>query len=452
MNITQEKVDDLHAVLRVEVQQDDYMPKVEEAIRKYRKNVTMKGFRQGMVPVGLVKKMHGNAILMEELNKLVTERINEHLSEEKLDILGQPLPRPDNDLRLDINEPRDLVLEYDMGLVPEFDLSALGKDASVVRYKINLTDEQLEEEIDNLRLRHGNMTYPEDGVQERDILHVDITELDGDAPKEGGVAHSTTIGLMIFREEERKRFLGMKPGESVDVDLFAISDRERSAVAKNVLGLAEGEPEAMGSRFRIALTKIGRMEKTDLGEEFYGRVYGPGVIADEADFRSRLRNDIQKYFDQQAANRFHNDLSQYVLDHVNMELPADFLKRWIRLTNEKPVTAEQVEADYPNFERGLRWTLISNRIGRDHDIKAESDELHAHSRNELRKQLEMYNPAGTSISDEDLDNINRGMMSREDHVKKTYETVMEQKLFAWLEQAVTVEEKEVTLDEFNNLN
>jgi trigger factor len=313
-------------------------------------------------------------------------------------------------------------------------------------------DALMNEEIENLRLRHGNMAYPEDTItQEKDVLHMHIVELQDGVEKEGGISHESPIGLNIFKEAEQAQFLGMKPGDSVDVKLFEISERERGSILKFVLDIKDGEPEGLSEDFRMTLVKIGRMEKSELNAEFFDKIYGPGIVKDEAGLKDRMKEELSSYFDRETDVRFKNDLTSYLLDHVKMEFPHDFLKRWIQVTNEKPITTEEVEADYDNFTKGLKWNLISNKLGAENDIKAEKEDIESFSREQLRKQLAMYNPNGEPVSEADLDTFNASMMAREDHVKKTYEAVMEQKLFEFLENAVTIEEKEVTLDEFRNL-
>jgi trigger factor len=208
----------------------------------------------------------------------------------------------------------------------------------------------------------------------------------------------------------------------------------------------------MGENFRFNLTKIGRTEKSELNEEFFAKTYGAGVVKTEEEFRARLESELKTYFDRETEVRFKNDITGFLLDNVKMEFPDKFLKRWIKFRNEEPITDEQVESEYENFAKGLKWSLITNRIGKDNDIKAEKEDIEEMSKDQLRKQLEMYNPNGTPISDEDLNTFNASMMAREDHVKKTYEAVMEQKLFDFIKNQVTIVEKEVTLDEFRKLN
>lgn len=455
MNVTQENIDNLNAVLKVELTKEDYLPKVDAALKQVRKSVNLKGFRQGMVPLSLVKKMHGNAVLYDEVNKLVNEQITNHIKEKELDVLGQPLPKEDSQVNLDIQNPEDVTLEFDLGLAPEFDLSALQNAPAFNKYKIKVDDKLVDEEVENLRMRYGVQKDVEEGeVEEGDVIHAEIAELENGEVKEGGVTNATPIGLTIFNDDVKEKFIGTKIGEHVDINLFESSDKDRASLMKFVLDIKEeaDAPEGMGDDFRISIAKVGRTEKGDLTEEFFKKIYPDGSVADEAALREKIVEEVTKYFDQEAEVKTKNEIIEYLIENVQMDFPAAFLKRWIKATNEKPITEEQIEGDYENFEKGLRWSLITNKLGADNDIKAEKEDIEAHSKEALRKQLEMYNPAGNTITDEQLDAFNANMMANQEHVKKTYDAVMEQKLFGYINNVVKFEDKEVTLDEFRELS
>lgn len=454
MNVTKEQIDDLNAILKIELATEDYMPKVDASLKTLRKQVTMKGFRQGMVPVSLVKKMHGNSVLYDEVNKIVNEQINTHIQEEKLDVLGQPLPKADAQVNLDIKNPEDVTLEYEMGLVPTFELDAL-KKGEFTKYEIKVDDKFLNEEIEGLRLRHGVQTYPDDAVlEEKDVLHADVVELENGEVKEGGVSNSTPMGLNIFKKDVIDQFIGKKVGDSIDLNLFESSERDRASILKFILDIKEegAAPEGMGETFRITISKIGKMQPAEMNDVFFAKLYGEGVVTSEEELKAKLSDEVATYFTRETDAKLKNEIIQYLIDNVEMSFPDAFLKRWIKATNEEPITDEQVESDYENFLKGLRWQLITNKISKDNDIKAEKEDIEEFSKAELKKQLAMYNPNGNPISDEELQTFNASMMAREDHVKKTYEAVMEQKLFEFIKNEVTIEEKEVTLDEFRDLN
>ncbi len=452
MNIIRENIDDLNAVLKVSIAKDDYLTNVEEAIKKYRKTVTMKGFRKGHVPASLVRNMYGNSVLFEEVNKLVTSQINEYLEKEKLEILGQPLPKA-ADIQIDIKNPQDYDFEYELGLTPAFEVGALTKKTKIEKHVIKVDDQLLTEEVDNVRLRYGNMTHPEGETEENDVLTFEIQELENGAIKEGGLQNNTPIGLSLVKDEKiKKELLKIKTGESIDLKVFDVFDRDRDAVLKHILGIKEDAPENLGDTFRFTLEKISRMEKAELNQEFFDKIYGPGQIDSEEAFKEKIATEISNYFGQDSENKLKKNIMDTVLEKTEIALPDTFLKKWIKSNNEKPISDEEVEKDYDNFSRGLKWQLIVNKLGKEHDIKVEREEIAEASKDQLRKQLQMYSPNGEPIKDEDLETFNASMMAREDHVKKTFEQLMEQKLFSFLKEKVTIEEKEVTMEEFRNLN
>lgn len=454
MNVIKEQIDDLNAILKIELATEDYMQKVEATLKQVGKQVTMKGFRQGMVPSSLVRKMHGNSILYDEVNKLVTEKINSHIKEEALEILGQPLPKADVHVNMDIKNPENVTLEFELGLVPQFDLGAL-KTGNFTHFEIKVDDAFLNEEIDGLRMRHGVQTYPEDAiVAEKDVVYVDLVELEDGAIKEGGVTNSTPIGLNIFKKDALQKFIGLKVGDSVDLNLFESAERDRSSILKFVLDIKQEAdvPENMGEVFRLTISKVGKMQMCEMDDAFFAKLYGEGVVTSEAELKEKLSDEVSAYFTKETEAKLKNEIIQYLIDNVEMSFPEAFLKRWIKATNDKPITDDQVEADFDNFIKGLRWTLITNKISQDNDIKAEKEDIEALSKEQLKKQLAMYNPSGNEISDEQLQMFNASMMANEEHVKKTYEAVMEQKLFDYLKNEVAIEKKTVTLDEFKALN
>jgi trigger factor len=279
-------------------------------------------------------------------------------------------------------------------------------------------------------------------------------ELENGAIKEGGVTNSTPIGLNIFKKDAVDKFVGLKVGDSVDLNLFKSAERDRASILKFVLDIKNEAdvPENMGETFRLTISKVGKMQKCEMDDAFFAKIYGEGVITSEAQLKDKLTEEVNEYFSKETEAKLKNEIIQYLLDNVEMAFPEKFLKRWIKVTNENPITDEQVEADFDNFIKGLRWTLITNKISKDNDIKAEKEDIEALSKEQLRKQLAVYNPGGNDISDEQLQMFNASMMANEEHVKKTYEAVMEQKLFGFLKNEVTIAKKEVTLEEFKDLN
>jgi len=448
VNITRKDTDALNAILSITLTQEDYLPKVEQALTKFRKNVAMNGFRKGMVPAGLVKKMYGTGVLVDELNRIVNDSINGYIEENKLEILGRPLPVP-ADIQFDINQPGEYTMEFELGLAPDFKLDVLSAATVVKAPKVNIDDELLERELDNLRTRYGKMSFPEGQIEEKDILQVKFVELKDGQPKEGGVEASGPINLEIVKDEALKaELLKAKAGDTaVTADLFAALDRDRDKVVKHVLGLQE-EPADLGTAFQLTVERISRMEKAELDQEFFDKVFGPDAVKSAEEAKDKLQEELSSYIAQSENGKLNERIFNTLLDQTEIALPDDFLKRWIKVSNEKPITDEVLEEEYPAFARNLRWSLIVNKISKENDLKGDFEEVKEYSKEALRQQLKAYSPAGGGFSEEDLEMLNNNMLAKEEHVKKSFDAVMEQKLFSFIKQQISVEEEAVSFDDF----
>ncbi|MCO5233441.1 MAG: trigger factor [Chitinophagales bacterium] len=449
MNITRKDSDALNAILSVNLTKEDYLPKVEQALNKLKKNVSLKGFRPGMVPAALVKKMYGTGVLVDELNKIVNDTVNNYIQDNKVEILGRPLPVP-TDIQFDINQLEDYTLEFELGVSPEFVISTLNSNTTIKAPKVNITDDLLDKELDNLRSKYGKMSFPEDNIQEKDILQVKFVELaDNQEAKEGGVEASGPINLEIVNEEALKATLleGKVGTVAATSDLFSALNREKAQVIKHVLGL-ESEPEGMSSAFELTIERISRMEKSDLNQEFFDKVFGPEQVKSEKEAKEKLRSELSAYVSQSENGKLNERIFTYLLDNTEISLPDAFLKKWIMASNEKPLSEEELEAEYPAFARNLKWSLIVNKISKDNDLKGDFEEVKEYSKEALRQQLRQYSPTGEGFSDDDLEMLNNSMLAKEDHVKKSFDAVMEQKLFTVIKQQLTIEDEVVSFEDF----
>lgn len=356
MNISRKNTDDLNAVISIELKKEDYLPQVEKAITQAKNTVAIKGFRKGHVPGSLIKKMYGNSILLEELNKSVSEALNKHIEGEKLNMLGRPLPIASENMEFDINNPADFIFEYEIGLAPEVKVDALGKKTKITKNVITIDDATLDDELEKLRERHGKLLNP---------------------------------------------------------------DR------------AEGEEP--------------QFEKAEMNQEFFDKVYGPGIVTTLEDFKEKVRKELQDFSDKSAQNKFKDDIYLALMDQTDIKFPDAFLKKFIKASNEKPIDDEQIEKEYPDFSKGLKWNLITTAIAKENDIKVEFEDVKNFSKEQLRNQFMMY---GGGITDEMIESFNDNMMSKQEHVKKSYDGALEQKLFTFIESQVTIDEKPVAFDEF----
>lgn len=445
MNISFQKSDPVNALLTVEIAKDDYLPQTKRSLANFRKNFSMKGFRKGMVPEGLVKKLYGTSIMLDEINKILTDSVNKYVEEQKLDILGRPMAVP-SDAQFDYNHPSDFSFTFELGLAPEFTLDVLKKSTVVKAPRVKLTDEELDKEMDKLRTRYGILVDVEGDIQEKDVLQVKLVELEHGQPKEGGIETSGPINLDLIKDADLKaKLLQGKLGDTFNIRLFEAIDRDRQQIIKFILNLKE-EPEHICDEFSMTIEKISRMQKAELNAEFFARVWPGGEVKDEASAKDALQKDMMGYLSQMEASKINSKLYELILSETQINLPDDFLKRWIKENNEKPLSEEQLESEYPAFSKGIRWSLIVKKISKENNLQASFEEVNEASKAILRDQLAQY--GYSNISDEQLEAMNANMLAKEDHVKKTYDIVMEQKLFNFIKEQITLEDEWISFEEF----
>ncbi|HMU98627.1 MAG TPA: trigger factor [Chitinophagales bacterium] len=449
MNITKTNTDNVNAVLTVNIQKEDYMPQVDKMLQDYRKKVSIKGFRVGHVPAGLVKKMYGNAILFDEVNKLTSEALNKYILDEKLDILGQPLPKADNNqVVIDINQPADITFEFEIGMVPEFSIPELSS-IQVNAKKITVTDNDIDKEVNDISLRYGDAEEITDTIQEKDIITFELKELEGKAIKEGGIQNTTVLNEdMIVDKKVRKALTKQKVGDSFTANPFTLVDRDSEQVAKNILGIKENIPTILPENFQFTITKVTRLKQSAIDQSLFDKVYGEGNVTSEEDFRNKIRAEIENYTEQSYQNSAKENIYKELMDKIQLDFPEAFLKKFIKNTNEKPVSDEQIDLEYPGFIKGMSWNIISTRIAKDNDIKVEMDDVKAFSKEQIKRQFAMY--GGGGLDDATLDMLNDNMLKKEDHVRKSFDAALEQKLFDLLISKVKISEEVVTFEDYVN--
>jgi trigger factor len=450
VKITQINSDALNAIISIEILKADYLPKVEKALATAKNNAVIKGFRKGFVPLGVIKKMYGNSILLDELNKLVSESLNNHIESNKVEILGRPLPIADPNIDLNINNPLDFTFKYEIGLAPNVAVNSLNKKTVIAKDVIKLDDASLEVELDKLAGRYGNVTNPENVMlEEKDIVTAELVEIDGKKEKENGVTHTAVFNMDdILDQKIKTKFLKLKVGDAINIQPYDIFDNTNEFVTKSILGLKDGKPENLSDIFKATITKISRVEKATLNQELFDKIYGPGAVNSLDEFKEKMRNELEGYAVSSANNKYKEAIYNHLMENTEIQLPDAFLKKFIKSSNEKPISDEQIEQEYPAFVKGLKWNIITSNIAKDNEIKIEMEDIKEFSKNALRQQLMMYNPTGQGLPEETIDQLNNSMMAKEEHVKKSYDGALEQKLFAFIEDQITAEEKTVSFADF----
>lgn len=448
--VTRENIGLLNDKITVKVSQEDYLPNFDKAVKQFSKAANIPGFRKGMVPAGMVKKMHGQALFADEVLKTVEKELMGYLQNEKLDIFGQPISLEKESKNLDFNKPEEYAFDFEVGLKPAFEVSPLesGK-TSLTRYKIKATEKEVDEEVSRLQIKGGKMTEPEVIDNEDNVLTVTFEESDAQGNViEGGIKKDNSLLLKYFSPSLQEQLKGKKAGETLVFQLAPSFDAERLGWILKDLGFAEDDQAAAQKYFKLTITKVGLIEKRELNEEFFKEIYPNENITTEEAFRAKLKEEIEKYWDSEGRNRLHNDLFETLVHETPMELPKDFLKRWLQTGGEKPKTAEEAEKEYPNFDHQLRWTLISDKLIRENKLEVSFEEL----REGAKQKLLGYYGAGAALDGAEwLDSYLDRLMQDEKFVDQTYREMVTQKLFEWAETKVDLKEEEITAEEFAKL-
>lgn len=440
--VTRENIGLLNDKITVTVNTQDYLPSFEKSLKQFAKSANIPGFRKGMVPAGMVKKMHGPALFADEVLRSVEKNLVSYLQEEKLDIFAQPMPSAENSAdQLNMNAPADYSFSFEVGLKPDFSLD-LAK-VSLPMYKVTVTDDMVNDEVERLRARLGKMSEPEAVDQEDNVLNVTFEE----EGVENAAKKENSLLVKYFTPALRTKLMGLKKDDSVVVDLrSAFDEKEREWLIKD-LGV-DGSDASLDKKYKMTITKVGLVEKRELNEEFFKEAFPNKEVKTEEEMRSLIREDIQKQWDNHARNLLHHELYHQLLDHTQMDFPESFLKKWMQNGGEKPKSADEVESEFPSFRDQLRWTLISDKIVRDNQLDVSQEEL----KDYMRQQIMGYF-GGMSLDGniEWLDSYVDRMLKDEQQVDSSYRRLITEKLFNWAETQIKVTEKPISSEEFLKL-
>lgn len=446
--VTKENIGLLHEKLTVKLEKTDYLPSFEKALKEYSKKANIPGFRKGMVPAGLIKKMYGPSLFTDEVLKTVDRELIGYLQNDKLDIFAQPLPLESDFKQLDVNNPSDYSFEFEVGMKPDFSLPDLAK-AKTTRYVVTVTDEMVNNEVDRLQNRYGNMKDEETVTTEDNVLNVTFIETDADGNEvEGGAKKDNSILVKYFAEGYRKNWMGKKAGDSATVQLKkAFDEKEREWIIGD-LGFNKEDAAAADKYFKIEITKVGLLEKRELNEEFFNQLYPSQEVKTEADFRDKVKAEIQSYWNGQATNQIHDQVFHQLVDHTKIEFPEGFLKKWVKTQGETAKTDEEVEKEFPTFISQLKWTLISDKIVQDNAIVVNPDEIRAFAKQQLFSYM-----GGANLSDDQpwvTDYVEKMMKDRK-YVEDAYNRIQTQKIFEWSATQVKPTDKDISAEEFTKM-
>lgn len=447
MNISQEKIDNLNTVVKININPEDYQPKVEKAMKDQAKKAKLPGFRPGMVPVAHIKKMYGKSILVDEINNMLSDTLNKYLDEEKLEVLGQPLPKVDEAKEYNWDFADNFEFTYEVGLAPQFDIEFSSKD-KLTQYVIKVDDETLESRIKNIRRSYGKMTNPDVSADD-DVLYAELTQLSPyGSVFEGGISNVTSVRLdQIKNEDIKKSLIGLKKDDELVFDINAAFDNDAAKVA-GLLKIEEDEAADLKSNFKLTVKNVNRLEEGDLNQEFFDKIFGEGIVTDEAGFRAKITEELEMMMTQDAERKLQDEIYNYSIDKVSFELPDAFLKRWLKATNEK-LSEEELEGGYADFAKNLKWTLIENKLMKENNIDIKYEEVFEFAKGSLEQQFRMYSPQ--ALTEEQLGQYTVQYLQNKENANKVFEQVKALKVFDYIKSVITLDNKEILFSDFNKL-
>jgi trigger factor len=441
MDITLDKKSTTEALIKISLKETDYQPKVEQKVKDYSKKAEVKGFRKGKVPKSIIKNLYGKSILVDEINHLISHSLSDYIRENKIEIIGEPIPNREQASSIDWDVQKDFEFEYNIGMVDDFKVD-LNKKMKVNRYVIKVDKEVIAETIENLKDQYGSMSNPETS-QEGDSIYGEFKQVEGEIKSTG------LLDLGDLDKKIAKPFIGLKSGDKVTFDIVKTL-KDESAIAQ-LLGLDPQDAAGVKGEFELAVKNINRKVPAEINQEFFDRVFGKDVVTDEKVFLEKIEESIAANYQKESAYLLERDLRDYLVKKTKIATPNDFLKDWLLVSNEGKVTKEQIEDEFDLYLDELKWSLIRNKLTAINNIKIEETDIKAKARLVLADQF-----GGPAILDQlgdKMDEFTNTYLQANDGQNYTavYNQVLADKIYAFVKDAITISEKKVSLDEFRKL-
>jgi len=452
--VTQENIGKYHEKVIVQLAKEDYLPTFEQALKQYSKNAAIPGFRKGMVPLGMVKKMHGASLYRDEVIKVAGAKLEEHLVANRAEIFARPIPAAtQKQYQFDMNNPEDFTFEFEIGTKPEYTLPLLNGSTTVPLYKVTVTDEMVNEEVEKLRYKAGDMTDPEIVTGEDNVLNVVFEEADANGISiEGGIKKDNSLLVKYFSPSLQTLLMGKKAN---DVVTFTLKDNFEAhllpAIMKD-LNLDPTDEDAKNKSFNMLIVKVGLVAKAEINTTFFEKIYpGRNLETIEA-FKDVLKGEIEMYWSQQARTKLHTDLFERLVHETPIELPVRFLKRWMSVGGEQYKSPEQVEKEFSGFDHQMRWQLISDKIIEDNKLQVTNEEMDQAARAQIMSYFGQYGGmSGMDLESDWVEPLIKKQLEDKKFSDELYNRIITDKLFFTIEQRVNLQDTTVNAEEFTKL-
>ena len=434
MNITREDIDALNAVVKVDIVKEDYSDKVEKILTDYRKSANIPGFRKGHVPMGMVKKQYGKAVLVDEVNKLLQDALKKYMTEEKLDVLGSPLPKSQDDLDWDADS---FSFEFELGLAPKFEVDLKGK-TPITQYMIVADDKMIDGQVEHIQKQYGKLISEDAVSKESEITGVFANE-------EKEINNKATFTLdKIKSKTAEKSLIGAKVGDVVTLKTKELFNDDHDLM--KFLKVAHDDAHGLDVEVSFTIEEVNKRELADLDQELFDKLFGKDVVTSATDLKAKIKEDSEKQFGQQGDQKFLNDVTEYLVEHTKFDLPSAFLQKWMRTAGEDELDADQAKEEYENSEKSMRYQLIEGKLIEKYNLQVTFDDLKTFAKDMIKVQMAQFGQMDPQ--DKELEDIAARILSNRDEVKRLSEQLMSQKLLELYKKESNLKVKEITYDDF----
>ena len=434
------------ANIKIEVSENDYSEKVNVVLKKYRKDAVVPGFRKGKTPMSIIEKQYKTSIVVDEVNKMLQDSLYKHITENKLKVLGSPMPLTDNEI--DWKNNTDFVFEYEVGLAPDLSIKISQKD-KLTYYNIKADDKLIENYCNDIAKRYGKMTNPSESIA-GDLVYCLIQQLDATGEIDSsGISNEATVSIDSIKDKKfQKQFIKIKADDILKLNVKEVFTNKADLAA--MLKVSQGELENLESnQFQFKVIRINRLAPAELNKDLFDKVYPEKNVKSLKDFKAKIKEEAEKSFVMESDRMLKNDVVLYLVEKVKFDLPDEFLMRWLVKSSEKPLTLDQVKIDYPNYSKSLKWQLIENKILEDNDVKITNDDLISFTKDLVKRQMQQYGQANTD--DKQLSDIAENILKNEDERKKISNQLFDEKTLIIYKDLFKLNQKSISYDDFVKL-
>tara|TARA_Y100000589_G_scaffold73843_1_gene67066 strand:- start:2384 stop:3736 length:1353 start_codon:yes stop_codon:yes gene_type:complete len=446
MKITQGKAKNMMTTIKIEVTESDYSEKVTDILKRYRKDAVVPGFRKGKTPMSIIEKQYKTSVVVDEVNKLLQDSLYKHITENKVKVLGSPMPLSDNEI--DWKNNSDFIFEYEVGLAPEFDVKISKKD-KLDFYKIEADKKLVDNYCNDIAKRYGKMSNPSKSIA-GDLVYCLIQQLDSNGNIDSsGISNEATVSIDTIKEKKyQKMFIGVEPDVKFNLNVKKVFSNKSDLSA--MLKISQGELENLSNDlFEFTIIRINRLAPAVFDNELFNKVYPDGKIKNLKEFKNKIKEEAEKSFEVESDRMLKNDVVLYLVDKIKFDLPDEFLMKWLVKSSEKPLTIDQVKQDYPQYSKSLKWQLIENKILEEHKVKVDNDDLINFTKEIVKKQMQQY---GQAISDDkQIADIAENILKNEDERKRISNQLFDEKTLVIYKELFKLNQKSISYDDFVKL-